>query len=469
MKNYIDNNLKKGLIIVLLANIVNLIFNLLTNFLLPKYLSVDSYAAIKTFQLYTTYIGIFGLGAADGMYLHYGGNELKNIDTYELKSRIYSFRILMLLESIIIVPTSFLLKDRIIIAFSFTIFTMNMIGYFKNLYQAAGEFNRYGRILNWTTIATFLVNVILLFIIKTDMYLLYLTGYILIDTAIWIALEYDFHMLLNDSIINNKNYFSFKSLINDIKSGFLLTIGNFSNILLSSMDRWFVKLIMDSSQFAYYSFAVSMEGFINIAITPITTTLYNYFCNHLEENDVIQVRRYVMLLGTVIVAMAFPAKFIIEMFLKNYVESIHVLFILFATQTLYIMIKGVYINLYKAKKKQNLYFVRLILIIIIGAVLNVFFVYIYPFKEAFSVGTLLSGFIWLIFSNLDFKQYRFEIREWAYIIVEIVLFILCGFLFNSIIGLILYIIATLIMMFLFMKNEVHDIFIMMHNLNLRKH
>lgn len=452
-----ENNLKKGLIVVFLANAINLIFNLLTNFLLPKYLSVDSYAAIKTFQLYTTYVGVFGLGAADGMYLRYGGEQLKKIDSYELMLSISSFRILMLLESIILIPISIIFKDNIIIAFSLTILSMNMTSYFKNLYQAVGEFERYGRILNWTTVAMFLINIVLLFVVKTDRYLAYLVGYVIVDAVIWVILEYNFYVLINASIGFKKEFLSFKLLIRDIKTGFLLTIGNFSNILLSSMDRWFVKIMMNSSQFAYYSFAVSMEGFINVAITPITTTLYNYFCNHLETNNVIRVRRCTMLFGTVLISTAFPAKFIIEMFLSNYTESVYVLFILFATQIPYILIKSVYVNLYKAKKKQNLYFFRLMLILIIGALLNIVFVKLYPFKEAFSFGTLMSALIWLVFCILDFKHYKFEIREWIYIIAEIVSFITCGILFNSITGFIVYVMITLIMMWFFMKNDMYNL------------
>ena len=230
-------------------------------------------------------------------------------------------------------------------------------------------------------------------------------------------------------------------------------IGNFSNILLSSMDRWFVKVMMDSAQFAYYSFAVSMEGFLNVAITPITTTLYNYFCNHSEHDDVIRIRRYVMLFGTVIVAAAFPARFIIEILLQNYTGAINVLFILFGTQMVYIIIKGVYVNLYKAFKKQNLYFIRLILILIIGAILNWSFVQIYPYKEAFSYGTLVSAYIWLIFSIWDFKEYKFEFREWLYLFIEVTVFITCGILFNSITGLLIYVTASMLCMNLFMKEE----------------
>jgi O-antigen/teichoic acid export membrane protein len=453
------NKLKKGLIAIFFANVINLSFNLLTNFLLPKYLSVDSYAAIKTFQLYTTYIGIFALGCADGMYLRYGGKDFTAVNGQILRNGVFSFRIMMVVESIIIIPLSIILRDKIFIAFSLTILSVNMTGYYKNLYQAVGEFKKYSLILNWTTISTFVINIVLLFGIKSDDYFLYLIGYAIVDMLIWLMLEYNIYRILRKNRYKGKSVFSIRLLLNDIQSGFLLMVGNFSNILLSSMDRWFVKVMMDSTQFAYYSFAVSMEGFLNVAITPITTTLYNYFCNHSNAEDVIRLRRYVLLFGTIIVAAAFPAKFVIEVFLDSYADSVEVLFILFSSQILYVVIKGVYVNLYKAFKRQNTYFIKLIFVLVIGAILNYALIQVYPYKEAFAIGTLLSAFIWLILCVLDFKQYVFEIREWIYSIIEIVAFIACGRMFNSMVGLIIYIFITTIMMFIFMRNEIKDVFL----------
>lgn len=450
-----ESNLKKGIITLLSVNIINLIFNLLTNFLLPKYLSVESYAAIKTFQLYTTYIGVFSLGCSDGMYLRYGGKNLKLINQFELQTSVKTFRLFMFLESIVVIPIALFIKDKVFIIFTMTILSMNMISYFKNLYEAVGEFEIYGKILNWTTVANFIVNMFLLICLRTDEYAMYLLGYVVVDIIIWLVLELNIRrFLVFDSRRGN---ISITLLFEDIKAGILLLIGNFSNILLSSMDRWFVKFMMTAIQFAQYSFAVSMEGFLNVAISPITTALYNYLCIHSEKKEVLRVRRYVMLFGSMIVMAAFPAKFIIEIYLQEYQGAIGVLFFLFATQMIYIMIKGVYVNLYKALKQQNKYFFRLVLILIIGAVLNVLLVKFYPHKEAFALGTLLSAIIWMILCIYDFKEYTYSLREWIFIIFEIVVFVLCGMNLSALIGLIVYGGITLMMMRLFMKEEFQSI------------
>ena len=70
----------KGIIVILIANILNMVFGLATGFILPKYLSVETYAIIKTFQLYLSFVGLFHMGYADGMYLRYGGKNLKDLN-----------------------------------------------------------------------------------------------------------------------------------------------------------------------------------------------------------------------------------------------------------------------------------------------------------------------------------------------------------------------------------------------------
>ena len=75
-----DNNstdhLKHGIVLVFIANFINLAISLVNGFVLPKYLPVDSYAGIKTYQLYATYVGVLVLGYADGIYLKYGGKSI---------------------------------------------------------------------------------------------------------------------------------------------------------------------------------------------------------------------------------------------------------------------------------------------------------------------------------------------------------------------------------------------------------
>ena len=271
-----DSKLKKGITIVFITNVLNLIFSLVTNFILPKYLSVDSYAGVKTYQLYMSYVGLLHLGYVDGVYLKFGGVELQEKLDHRFSNDIWTMRILEGAIGIVCLTVAIILQDNILLCFSLGILPVNMTSYYKYLYQATGKFERYGRIMNLSAFATFALNLCIVFVIKLDNTDRIILLYAILYIVIWLLLEFRFRSI--HKIEKPDRLFSFNSLKENIGTGFFLTIGNLASLFLSSMDRWFVKFLLDTYSFAMYSFAVSVEGFLNIAITPITTTLYNYFC-----------------------------------------------------------------------------------------------------------------------------------------------------------------------------------------------
>ena len=333
-----DKKLQKGIVAVLIANLVNVAFSLATNFLLPKYLSIESYAGIKEFQLYVSYVGLFHLGFVDGIYLKYGGKTLgKDVDK-EFSTDLSTMCIFQTVTTIAVLIVAIILRDRILAFFAISILPQNMSNYFKFLYQATGEFDLYGKAMNLTTISTFALNMVLLFVLRTDSVFWYIAGYVVLYFLIWIVLDVYFR---KNHTLQKGALFSFKSFLSNIKAGFLLTLGNLSSIFLTSMDRWFVKALMDTLAFAQYSFAVSVENFLNLAITPVTTTLYNYFCRVSDEEEHRKVFNYVAVFATIIPAAAFPVKFILEVFLTKYIDSAAVVFLLFSAQIFYTVIRSI--------------------------------------------------------------------------------------------------------------------------------
>lgn len=438
-----DKTLKRGMINVLCANIINLFFSLITSFILPKYLSVESYSLVKTFQLYVNYAGLLHLGYVDGMYLKYGGIKYENIDKNDFKKDLSTVRIFQFIVTIIWIFIGFLAGDYIIIAFALSILPQNMNSYFRYLYQSIGEFKKYSNILNLTTIGTFIANLILLFILKTDNSFWYCISYVIIYILTWLVLEIQTVKSLKEKL--PIDVFSLEHLKSNIKSGILLMLGTFSSIILTSIDRLFVKFTLDAVAFAQYSFAVTMDNFINTAVTPITVTMYNYFCRKKDECNYEKIRNYISIFSVFIVSFAFPAKFVLEVYLKNYISTVNVLFLLFAAQICFITIKGVYVNIYKVKRMQKRYFLKLLSVIIVGCMFNLICFHFYPYKESFALGTLFSSVYWLIISLLDFKFVKIKFKEIVYYVSEIFIFLTCGFYLNSILGFFIYIILSLLL------------------------
>ena len=446
-----ERKLANGMVIVLITNLITIMFNIVTNFLLPKYLSIDSYSAIKTFQLYTNFVGVFALGYSDGMYLEYGGKSLTDIDLKILKVSVSTLKILMIFESVVFVIISCVIKNNILLAFSLTIFTQNVIGYYKNLYQAVGEFKRYGIILNLTTAFTFIINVFLLFIIKTDYYFWYLLGYAFIYVIIWLILEYRTRNLYCD--IKTTEIFSTKMLVDYIRLGFFLLVGNFSSILFTSMDRWFVKGLMDNYSFAEYSFAVTMENFLVIAISPLTITLYNYFCNKNDKETISNFRKYILLFSSYLISVAYILSIIIRLYLPKYTGSIDIIYILFVAQVFFVPNKAIYVNLYKAKGLQRQYFTKLVFTLIVGACLNTVFYMMIHNTSMFAYATFLSAFVWIVLSIYDFREYSIEFREIFYCVTIILLFWGAGKLVADYWALIIYLGVVILFSLTLMRKE----------------
>ncbi|MCD7892962.1 MAG: hypothetical protein LUG60_04590 [Erysipelotrichaceae bacterium] len=453
--NLYEKRLSKGIMYVFIANLLNMLFNLITNFVLPKYLSVDSYAAVKTFQLYINYVGVFHLGFVDGIYLKYGGKNAEDLNKDSLSTELSTIRIFQFLTTLIAIICSILIKDQILLAFSFAIIPLNMISYFKMLYQAIGEFKKYSRVTNITTALTFLVNMILVFLVKTDSYIIYLIFYVFVDLFIWILLEYYFIKISN---INLKLFsFSFKELKDNIKSGFSLMCGNFASFILTGLDRWFVKFTLDVSSFAQYSFSVSIENMLNMVISSVTIPLYNYFCNEKSENKIMLAHKISIVFAVFLISSAFIGEIAIDIVLKSYIDSVQVIYILFAAQAFQIVIKAIYVNLYKVRKQQQIYFYKLFIVIISGAIFNLLCFRVFPVKESYAYGTLLSSILWFLISIWDFDEFKSNYSDTVFLILEVLLFLLCGLKIGALKGFIIYIIVTFILLFVFMRSLVKEV------------
>jgi len=449
MDNYKDN-LKKGIVMVFIANLINLVISFVNGFILPKYLSIDTYASIKTYQLYTNYIGVLALGYTDGIYLKYGGVKMQDISNSEInvcRTNLFIFQGIM---TIAFVVAGYFMNDAVLIIAAITIVPANIAAAFKNILQAAGEFRIYSKIMNYGSILTFFVTMVLLFILHTETDIPYILAMAAINFLVWFLLEiklqkeYKYKIRINVSI---------KNLIENIRAGVILMLGNFSNILMTSIDRWFVKFLLPTTSFAYYSFVVSTENLVGIFINPIVTTMYNYICVTSDFNAIRKIKRMCIILGLFLVSSAFPVKFIMEIYLKKYLPAQYVLFILFATEILFIVIKGIYVNIYKAQKRQEVYLKQIVLAVVIGCVFNALFFTIFKSNEGIAFATLLSVICWYIICCFSVKEIKPDWREVVVLMVGILVFIITGFMLPSIVGFVVYLTVALVLCILFMRKD----------------
>lgn len=430
--------MKKGLFQILIANIISLLIGVVISFLVPKYLSVDAYALYKTYALYITYAGFFHFGYADGMYLKYGGKEIDKINKNDLAINYRNFLYLIGIVGIVFLFIGIVTKDYVIIAFSIGQFSTNLLGYLRSLYQATGEFSAYSRALNFEKIGIFIFTILFLLVLHSDEYLIYIGIQVLVGVIVSIYLLVKLEHRL---CFMRKGKFSVKEWKKNISSGIILMLGNFSSSVFTGLDRWFVKFLMKNMHFALYSFSASLLNLLNVFITPITVSLYNYFCKGISNEKIKRLKRLVLAWGLLLIAAAFPVKWVLINYLNKYIMATQIIFVLFAAQVFIAIIQGVYVNLYKAKHLQKMYLIQMLIMLAVGVITNALFYYIIKSMEAFAYATLFTYLIWFILCEKVNQEIKYMLREIVAIVLLMSLYLILGFWVDPIKGCLIYIVV----------------------------
>ena len=443
--------MKKNLLHIILSNILYLFLVAGNNFLLPKFTSGEVYAAVKEYTLYiTTYGTILTFGYTQGMYIRYGGKEVSKLDPRDVGMNVFSFFCLMLPVSIIITIYGVVIHNSILSVLGVGLLSTNLGGYYQSFYQATGDFKSYGVALNASRFLTLGINAMLIFVFKAQNEIFYVGVSPLIGITVAIYLT----AVLNKRVNFLKEMrFSPLMVRKNIADGFVLMLGDFVTKFFSSIDKWFIKYLMDTFYFAMYSFAVSMENLVNTFMTPVTVSMYNFFCKKPSMNKVRQMKELSTIYSFVVIAGAFPCKWILEHFMRNYISSAEVVFLLFAAQGLSTIIKGIYVNKYKADGTQNKYLKQMISMLVLAAILNVIFYTINHSMVAIATATLVTNLVWLIMCEIENPELRYNLRTFICISIMLVVYIFSGYGLNSIYGCILYCTVGLICLFVFMRES----------------
>lgn len=452
--------MRKNMAYILFANVLYLIIGLISSFVLPKFLSVDSYSYLKTFTLYVGYAGVIQLGYADGMYLFYGGKELKDIDDKLISSDINNYLIVNVTIGIIILFVSAIFNSFLGIIISIGMICDNLLGFFRSFFQAIGSFKKYGLALNIQKFSILILQLILVFAFHSDNYVCYAVVTIIVSFA---CAAYFFIHLSKEKRIS-LGIISLRRMGLMISQGIILLIGNFANLLFTSIDRWFIKALMTNLQFAQYSFAVSAESLINALISPVTVTFYNTFCKNSDTEYIRKSKRIATIIGLGAISTVYPIIWITNKYLPKYEDSVIPLVFLFGAHAFYAIVKGIYVNLYKVKKEQKKYLRQLLVLIIIAAILNGL---LYSFSKnmnSFAIATFLTAFIWLIICEIQNPSIRFSFREWLFLLFLLGIFLFTNLTINEILGFIIYVISCIVSLKIILPRDFDNILGLIKNI-----
>ena len=428
-------NLKKNLLKVFSANFIQTLTSILVGFIVPSILTIEGYAD----TLYMTYVGVLHLGFVDGLYLKYGGKNLEKISKGKLKGEHTLLIFMQLLMTIIFLIVALINQDMVLFLMTISILPTNLVSFHKQFYQAVGNFTKYSRIMNIYSFTYVIFNLALVFLIKSTSFEIYCLTNFICNTFALIYSEYHFYKLVH----NEKQQLSKESL-KHIKSGFMLMSGNLAAIFLYSIDKWFVKLFFTVEDFSYYSFAVSMFNIIVVILNSVSITFYNVFAKEEKQNFVAKVKDTLLVLGAFASAAYFPLAVFLKLFLAKYTPSLTIIALSFATFPYLFIIKAIFVNLYKSRKKEKKYTKVVVAMLIVASILNALSMIIYKDIQAIAIATLLSFIIWYIVSFYDFGYLKSDLREISFLLIATSSFIICSHLSNIILGGFIYLVVIIL-------------------------
>ena len=217
-----------------------------------------------------------------------------------------------------------------------------------------------------------------------------------------------------------------------IKNGFFLMLSEFVGIIILGIDSMFVDNLFSQTEFAMYSFAVSVISVIFTAISAVSNLVYPYLVRVEEEKyaEYYGLMSDVLSMVSMVSMLAFyAAEFIILRWLEKFIPSLSVVAILFGTVVFRAVITLVCGNYFKVLKLIKEYTWNNIFAIGISFLLNAAAYVMFRDYRYIAGASLLSFVIWYLVTERIFIRYLQIplagcLRRYGYILAGLLIFYL---------------------------------------------
>ncbi len=382
MNNNITKSVLKNVLYVLGAQLVILFISVIRSFLLPAFLSIESYGYWQVYLFYSTYVGVFALGFNDGIYLRYGDKNYNELPFDRLRSavRLYSvmligFTMLTFLFILIFLNCSSIKFPLLFSALNILILCLTSV--FSYILQITNQLKRYSYFSIADKILV-IISVLVMIVINNNNYKI-----IIIVDFIAKLVTMSVLVLMYKELLFGKKY-SIKEGINEFKAninvGIKLLMAALMGIVVIGIGRFLIQVFGSIEEFATYSFGITITGLVLTAVTAISLVLYPTIkrldeCNY--ANYFYNINMLIISFNFLALLIYFPSYIGIKLFYNQYTEMLSYLNLLFAIAILQSKISILNNTFYKAlrKEKEMMYanISSVIVFLIIGPLLYYFF------------------------------------------------------------------------------------------------
>ncbi|WP_168733792.1 lipopolysaccharide biosynthesis protein [Metabacillus sediminilitoris] len=447
MENEVIKSGLKNSIIVVITQSVSLVLGILKILILPIMLGTTNFGYWQVYLLYISYVGVFTLGFNDGIYLRYGKYNYQDLPKKVFRSSIRVFIsiqiCIMLIVSLLILLEPDIEKQKALLWASINIPITGLSGVLIYILQVTNQIKKYSIYTILDKIIVLLI-IILLFIFKTDQYILV----VIVDTfskVIVLAIMcYSCKDILYGKGINIKT--AYKELFENISVGIKLMLANLAGMLVLGFGRFIIERFENVEVYGTYSFALSTINLLLVFISAVGLVIYPTL-NRLEEK---RYSKYFVELNNIMVIIVFgllifyfPLYVFISRVMNEYVQIFEYLPIIFAI--IFIQSKmQILINPYYKLLRQEKAMLRANIVGVIIAILIIVPSYLINKSVLMvAIGTFLAMGIRLYLSEIYLKKIL-SINYKSNIIVEIfgiIIFIFFAYQSNLLIGFFGYLIV----------------------------
>ena len=447
----------KNIIKILFSNAVLTIIGLVNSFIFPIILNINDYSHYQEYILYISYTNICHLGIASGMFLNYAGQNYRNINKKQYKSEILLLYIVLCSFTVIGLAISGATKSEMMFYVVLTIIPQCLIASFLSLYQAWERFTGYS-IFNALPKLLFTLFTVLSFCVMGKINgNTVVISYLVIQWII--AIYFIFEFFKDTKGIKTNKIFSIENKKTTI-NGFLITLGNYVNLLFHSIDKQFVHIIYSTFSFAQYSFAMSTQNIMTLFITALANPFYPRLAKEdIDSTYILRTKEALFVFGSLSGCAYFGVSFIVRHYIVKYVDSLGVVAMFFAVFPAMAVINVLYINMYKIKRMFKRYIFSLIGMLVVSIILNGISVLLKTDYIGISFATMISYYIWLFYSQRDFDDITISLKDIIYLIGFFLLYFFSVIVIsNSIVGFSLYLIFIIIWDYFTYKDSVLYVF-----------
>ncbi len=312
----------KGFLFTLLAQIIVLLLSIARSMILPKVLSVPDYGYWQIYVLYSSYVGIFSIGYSDGIYLKYGKYQYDELPFPRLRTATRYYMAVLAVFTVSSMMFCLLISDvnRQFSMFGvcIDIFLMGMNGLLIYILQITNQMKAYS-FYSVIDKVVLLAAVIIISMAPDRVFSWVVMADVFSRVVVTLLLFIRFKDLFTGPGVPGKT--GWIEFSDDIKIGINLMTANLMGMFVTGIGRFIVDLFGDITEYAYYSFGITITNLVMVFITAVSLVLYPTL-KRLPESDYGEyferLNIAVILFNFIALFAYFPAMIFIQFFLPQY-------------------------------------------------------------------------------------------------------------------------------------------------------